>query len=47
MRTRARLSLLLGAAPAVIYSFAASGDFAPTFVSDNIQACSDTGPTNT
>jgi two-component system, sensor histidine kinase and response regulator len=35
---RARLSLLLGAAPAVVYSFAASGDFAPTFVSDNIHA---------
>jgi PAS domain S-box-containing protein len=33
----ARLSLLLGAAPAVIYSFVASGDFAPTFVSDNLQ----------
>jgi two-component system, sensor histidine kinase and response regulator len=31
-----RVSLLLSAAPAVIYSFAASGDFAPTFVSDNI-----------
>ena len=36
-RARARLDLLLGAAPAVIYSFAASGDFAPTFVSDNIE----------
>ena len=36
-RARARQSLLLGAAPAAIYSFAASGDFAPTFVSDNIQ----------
>jgi two-component system sensor histidine kinase/response regulator len=35
---RARLSLLLGAAPSVVYSFAASGDFAPTFVSDNIQS---------
>ena len=35
-RVRARLDLLLSAAPAVIYSFAASGDFAPTFVSDNI-----------
>ena len=33
----ARLSALLGAAPAVIYSFVASGDFAPTFVSDNLQ----------
>jgi PAS domain S-box-containing protein len=27
---RSRLTLLLGAAPSVIYSFAASGDFAPT-----------------
>ena len=33
---RARLDLLLGAAPSVVYSFAASGDFAPTFVSANI-----------
>ncbi len=33
---RSRLALLLGAAPAVIYSFCASGDFAPTFVSTNI-----------
>jgi PAS domain S-box-containing protein len=32
-----RLTQLLGAAPAVVYSFAAGGDFAPTFVSDNIQ----------
>jgi len=32
----ARLSLLVSAAPSVIYSFATSGDFAPTFVSDNI-----------
>jgi two-component system sensor histidine kinase/response regulator len=35
---RVRLTLLLGAAPAVVYSFAASGDFAPTFVSDSIQS---------
>ena len=35
--SRARLSVLLGAAPAVVYSFAASGDFAPTFVSENIE----------
>jgi len=34
---RARLSLLLGAAPVVVYSFKASEDFAPTFVSDSIQ----------
>jgi len=33
---RSRLTLLLGAAPSVIYSFVASGDFAPTFVSANI-----------
>jgi two-component system sensor histidine kinase/response regulator len=32
----ARLSLLVSAAPSVIYSFRASGDFEPTFVSDNI-----------
>jgi two-component system sensor histidine kinase/response regulator len=36
-QARARLDLLLRAAPAVIYSFKASGDFAPTFVSDNIE----------
>ena len=35
--SRARMSLLLGAAPAVVYSFAASGDFAPTFVSASIE----------
>jgi PAS domain S-box-containing protein len=33
---RSRLTLLLGAAPSVIYSFCATGDFAPTFVSTNI-----------
>jgi PAS domain S-box-containing protein len=33
-----RLARLLGSSPAVIYSFKASGDFAPSFVSDNIQA---------
>jgi two-component system sensor histidine kinase/response regulator len=32
----ARLSLLVSAAPSVIYSFRATGDFEPTFVSDNI-----------
>ena len=32
-----RLTQLLGASPAVIYSFKASGDFAPTFVSANIE----------
>ena len=31
-----RLSRLLSSSPAVIYSFKATGDFAPTFVSDNI-----------
>ena len=35
---RARVSLLLSVAPSVIYSFEASGDFAPTFVSDNIES---------
>src|SRR6201987_112436 len=30
------LARLLSASPAVIYSFKATGDFAPTFVSDNI-----------
>jgi adenylate cyclase len=33
---RERLGRLLSSSPAVIYSFKASGDFAPTFVSDNI-----------
>ena len=32
-----RLARLLSSSPAVIYSFKASGDFAPTFVSDNIE----------
>jgi PAS domain S-box-containing protein len=36
-RARARLALLLDTAPSVIYSFKASGDYAPTFVSDNIK----------
>jgi len=31
-----RLAQLLSASPAVIYSFKATADFAPTFVSDNI-----------
>src|SRR5215469_7296809 len=31
-----RLAQLLSASPAVIYSFKASGDFAPTFISENI-----------
>jgi PAS domain S-box-containing protein len=33
---KARLARLLASSPAVIYSFKAAGDFAPTFVSDNI-----------
>src|SRR6516165_7053658 len=32
-----RLTQLLTASPAVIYSFKASGDFAPTFISANIE----------
>ena len=32
-----RLARLLSSSPAVIYSFKATGDFAPTFVSDNIK----------
>jgi PAS domain S-box-containing protein len=36
-RTRERLALLLDTAPSVIYSFKASGDYAPTFVSENIK----------
>ena len=34
---QARLALLLETAPAVVYSFKASGDYAPTFVSENIK----------
>ena len=34
---RARLTQLLASSPAVIYSFKASGDFRPTFVSQNIK----------
>ena len=37
-RARQRLDLLLRAAPVVVYSFAATGDFAPTFVSASIGA---------
>ena len=36
-RARERLALLLDSAPSVIYSFKASGDYAPTFVSENIK----------
>jgi PAS domain S-box-containing protein len=41
---RSQLALLLGAAPSVIYSFTASGDFAPTFVSANIRNMLGYGP---
>ncbi|MEZ5875218.1 MAG: PAS domain-containing protein, partial [Hyphomicrobiales bacterium] len=34
---RARFDLMLHSAPAVVYSFAATGDYAPTFVSANIK----------
>ena len=33
-----RVARLLSASPAVVYSFKATGDYAPTFVSDNIMA---------
>jgi two-component system, sensor histidine kinase and response regulator len=36
-RARERLDLLLSAAPVVVYSFVATGDFAPTFVSPSIE----------
>ena len=32
-----RLTHLLAACPAVVYSFRATGDFAPTFVSENLR----------
>ncbi|MBX6370078.1 MAG: hypothetical protein IRZ04_19015, partial [Rhodospirillales bacterium] len=35
-RAERRFKTLLKSSPAVIYSFKASGDFAPIFVSDNI-----------
>ena len=35
--TAERLGQLLECSPAVIYSFKATGDFAPTFVSENIK----------
>ena len=44
---RARLSLLLGAAPVVVYSFRASGDFAPPSSVAAFRACWDTGPKST
>jgi len=36
-QARARFDLMLHSAPAVVYSFAATGDFTPSFVSDNIK----------
>jgi len=36
-RARERLALLLETVPSVIYSFEATGDYAPTFVSENIK----------
>jgi two-component system, sensor histidine kinase and response regulator len=36
-QARQQLDLLLGAAPVVVYSFAATGDFAPSFVSASLQ----------
>jgi PAS domain-containing protein len=35
--TRAHVEQLLASSPAVIYSFKASGDFRPTYVSQNIK----------
>jgi adenylate cyclase len=32
-----RLAFLLGSSPAVLYSYRATGDHAPTFVSDNVR----------
>ena len=37
LAAQARLSHLLTSSPAVLYSFEAKGDYAPTFVSENIQ----------
>ena len=34
---KARMALLLESAPAVVYSFKATGDFAPTFISENVK----------
>lgn len=36
-QARARFDLMLNSAPAVVYSFSATGDFKPTFVSENIK----------
>ena len=37
VKAHARLSRLLTSSPAVIYSYKATGDFSPTFVSENIR----------
>ncbi len=42
-----RLARLLSSSPAVIYSYKATGDFAPTFVSKNIRTCWVTSRRNT
>ena len=42
-----RLTRLLDASPAVIYSFKARDDFAPIFVSGNIERLLGYAPTNT
>ena len=42
--SRARFNLLLHGAPAVVYSFEAGGNYAPTFVSDNIKRVLGYGP---
>ena len=34
---QARIERLLASSPAVIYSFKASGDYAPTFISQNVK----------
>ena len=43
-QARARFDLMLHSAPAVVYSFSATGDFTPTFVSDNIRRVLGYGP---
>jgi PAS domain S-box-containing protein len=43
-KLHARTAQLLAGSPAVIYSYKATGDFAPTFVSDNIRAVFDYSP---
>jgi adenylate cyclase len=44
---RDRVEHLLARSPAVIYSFKATGDYEPTFISRNVRICSDTTPRNT